>query len=350
MRAHGEKFKIPPIQRKKIRLKSGKAIIMKKQKTNKYKKIGLIFIFYIVFTSFCYAQEYKIGSQDILKITFFERPELDKTTKVGLDGTITLPVIGSVKAAGLTITELTQKIISQFSIYAVQITQAFVEVVSYESNKIFITGSVTNPGKYVFEKIPNLWRVISEAGGPTESANLSNVLIIRGEEEGGTTIIVNLVDVLQQGDLSHLPKLQPGDNIHISGVLGQGGSLSLESLQQQRHIIYIYGEVASPGIHSFDQSINLLEALIIAGGPTRDAKLKDVRVVRRASGSFSRVIKLNIESYVKEDAKHDFFRLLPEDIVYIPRVKSWDEGFLGKIIFNMIIPITVSTLIVNLMR
>ena len=323
---------------------------MKKQTPSKYRKIGIVFIFYLTFASFCYAQEYKIGSGDILKITFFERPELDKTTKVGLDGTITLPVIGSVKAAGLTATELTQKIISQFSMYAVHISQAFVEVVTYESNKIFITGSVTNPGKYVFEKIPNLWRVISEAGGPTESANLSNVLIIRGEEEGGTTITVNLVDVLQQGDLSQLPKLRPGDNIHISGVLGQSGSLSLESLQQQRHVIYIYGEVVSPGIHSFDQSVNLLEAIIMAGGPTRDAKLKDIRVVRRASGSFSRVIKLNIESYVKEDAKHDFFRLLPEDIVYIPMKKSWGEGFLGRIIVNMIIPIAISTLIVDLLR
>ena len=170
-------------------------------------------IFCLALTSYCYPQDYRISPEDILKISFLEQPELNRETKVGLDGNILLPVIGSIKVAGLTTTELTQKIISEFSIYSVGVTQVSVEIVAYESNKIYITGHVTNPGKYVFEEIPDLWKVISEAGGPTESANLTNVLIIHSGNEEESTVTVNLAEILQNGNLSKLPKLKPGDYI-----------------------------------------------------------------------------------------------------------------------------------------
>lgn len=318
-------------------------LVTKKQMITKY-ILGIILLLNFVFSFPGYSQEYKLKPEDVLKITFLEQPELNRETKVGLDGNISLPVIGDIKAAGLTTSELTQKIISEFSIYAVSITQASVEIMTYESNKIYITGHVTDPGKYIFEKIPNLWKVISEAGGPTDNANLSNILIVRSAEQGGSTITVNMTEILRKGDLSQLPKLNPGDNIHVSGVIGETGSRGVEAIQQQRHVIYIYGEIGAAGIYTFDQSVNILQAIIQAGGPTTVAKLSDVRIIRRGQGDFSQVIELNIEWYV-EEARHDFFKLLPGDIVYIPRKKSWREGLLGTLLITVVLPVTITALI-----
>jgi len=322
---------------------------MKKRKSTAYIIIELLIFLKMIFASYGYPQDYKINPEDILKITFLEHPELNKTTKVGLDGNISLPVVSNINAEGLTISELTQKIISEFSIYSISVTKLSVEIVAYESNKIYVTGHVTTPGKYVFEEIPDLWVVISEAGGPTESANLNNVLIIHSGKEKESTTTVNLAEILQNGNFSELPELKAGDNIFVPGVVGSVGGRSLEAIQPKRHIIYIYGEINNAGIHTFDQSVNLLEAIVMAGGPTRDAELSDIRVIRRASGSFSRVIKVDIEWYV-EDARHDFFRLVPEDIIYIPRKKTWKETIIGTAILNFALPVGISTLMYQLLN
>ena len=321
---------------------------MEKQKFINYSSVLILFLNFAI-SSLCYSQNYKINSEDVLKITFLDKPELNRETKVDLDGNISLPVVGDVKATGLTTNELTQEIISKFTIYAVRIDQVSVEILKYESNKVYITGHIANPGKYTFEKIPNLWRVISEAGGPTETANLSNVLIIRSSQEGSETIPVNLKEIIKKGDLSRLPKLKPGDNIHISAVLGENTSQSLESLQQESCEIYIYGEINNPGIYTFEQGVNILQAIITARGPSREAKLKDIRVIRRREGNNTQVVSINIEHYVNGTRKN-FFRLQPRDIVYIPRRKSLREGLLGSILLTVILPASLTALIYELIR
>ena len=95
--------------------------------------------------------------------------------------------------------------------------------------------------------------------------------------------------------------------------------------------------------------VNLLEAIIMAGGPTQEAKLSDIRIIRSEQGNYSRVIRLNIEWYV-EEASHDFFKLIPEDIVYIPRKKIWRETIVGTTILNIALPVAVSALIYQLIR
>jgi polysaccharide biosynthesis/export protein len=208
--------------------------------------LRFVLFFHFIVTPLCYAQAYKINAEDILRIIFFDKPEFNRETPVGLDGNISLPVVESIKASGFTTQELSQRIISEFSIYTVSLIQVSAEVIKYENNNVFVTGNITKPGKYAFEKIPNIWSVISEAGGPKETANLSNVLIIRRSEKGSATIPVNLKKIIKIGDLSRLPKLQPGDNIHIPAVLSEDRNQSLESAQQQRSEIYIYGEINSP--------------------------------------------------------------------------------------------------------
>lgn len=309
--------------------------------------LGLVICLNLSISCYCHSQEYQISAEDVLKITFIEKPELNKTTTVESNGNISLPLIGRLQAAGLTKDGLARKIIDELKIYKVYITEVSVEIVAFVSNKIYVIGHVANPGKYSFEKIPDLWKVISEAGGPTEIANLSNVLVIRTAEEEGTPIIVNLAELLQQGDLSSLPKLKPGDTIYVSGTFGESGSPSFEALLEQRHVIYIYGEIANAGIYNFDHHVNLLQAIITAGGPTNEAKLNDVRIIRKGADNLSYTLKANIKWFA-EDAKLDFFKLLPGDIVYIPRIKTWKQGFLGRII-DIAIMISITSLIYELL-
>jgi len=161
------------------------------------------------------ALEYLIGPDDVVRITFWQQPDLDAVTRVRQDGKISLPVLGEVEAAGLSSRELEENIVRSISVYNNVISQARVEIAEYNSRKVFVTGEVYRPGKYTFEFIPNLWEVLREAGGPRERAVLTDISVIRAGEEAGKKIFVNLTQILETGDFSKFPVLRPGDTIIV---------------------------------------------------------------------------------------------------------------------------------------
>ena len=268
---------------------------------------------------FLCAQEYVIGEEDILYIQFWQQPDLNTRVKVGQDGKIALPIIGSVTATGLTPTQLAKKIVEKISIYNKGITQATVVVTEYGSKKVYLTGQILAPGKYTFETIPNLWQAILEAGGPTESAILSEVTIIRGE--GEKPIFVDLTRFLESGDSSLLPSLKSGDTIYIPGISVGGGSIELGGKR-----VYLYGEVTRPGGYTIEKNLSLLAAIVMAGGPTANAKLSEVTVVSQGI-PYSRVATVNLEEY--PSGVPTPFLLRPGDTIFVPRKSTFWRGFWG---------------------
>jgi len=119
------------------------------------------------------ASEYVIGVEDVLTVTVRERPDLTGTFLVGPQGTIAHPLLGEVKAAGMTPSQLSRELSRKFSVF--RAGDAVVTVAQYNSQKIFVVGEVVRPGKYAFAVIPSIWHVLSEAGGPTDAALLGAV-------------------------------------------------------------------------------------------------------------------------------------------------------------------------------
>jgi polysaccharide export outer membrane protein len=278
---------------------------------------GPIFLlsFVVVFVFQAIALEYLIGPDDVLRVSFWQAPDLDTVSRVRQDGRISLPVVGEVQAVGLTLSQLEERIVEQISIYNKEISQARVEVVEYNSQRIFITGEVYRPGKYTFEFIPNLWEVIREAGGPRERAMLSEVTIIRADQKAGEKITVNLSQALESGDLSTLPMLKPGDTVIVPGLPAESTGTTMDMLG--RSVIFIYGQIARPGVYPIDENSTLLQAIAQAGGPAEGADLKNVRVIIR-QGRRSAVTKVDIEKHTRLGVPSDF-ALHPGDTVVVPK-------------------------------
>lgn len=272
------------------------------------------------------AQEYKIGPEDVISITFWQQPQLNTNTRVNQDGSIILPVIGSMTAGGLTPTELANKIVGRISLFNKNISQASVVVVQYGSKKIYVTGHVLQPGKYAFEVMPDLWKIILEAGGPAETAKLSEVKIIRGGAEAGKSVTVDLTEFLSEGDMSRLPPIYPGDTIHVPGISQQPGTApsagpgGVTATQVTEDVVYIYGQVARPGGYQFTRNLSLLEAIVIAGGPTPVAKLDEVKIIMR-DDHYASVATVNLERYSKQGSPAPFL-LNPGDTIFIPERKT----------------------------
>lgn len=268
----------------------------------------------------CHAQDdqpYLIGVDDRLMISFWQKPELDSEVRVGEDGQITLPVIGIIRAAGLSTAQLAKNVVEQMAFYNPGISQATVVVTEYNSQTVVLTGEVNKPGQYHFEQIPSLLDIIREAGGATSSADLSAVKILRQEDSKVETIKVDLLKYIRKGELADLPPLKAKDMIDIP-VSPYG--MAAETLGDQtlggRNIFYIYGAVNSPGIKTLSEGMGLLDAIVVAGGTTGAADTKNVRVLIR-DPQYSIVLKFNLDEYT-ETGRPSRYDLRPEDTIVIP--------------------------------
>jgi polysaccharide export outer membrane protein len=290
-------------------------------------------------------EPYRIGTKDVLSISFWQEPDLNTSARVAEDGMITLPVIGEIKAAGLTTRELSQSIVEQMTFYHTPISQATVTVTEFNSRNVVVTGEVLRPSALSYEKIPDLWRVILDAGGPTDEADLSEVTVIRKNEKGSEVINIDLYDLIKKGDLSKVPEVQAGDMINVPAspfgtALQLGESVGIRG----RNIYYILGSVRQPGVRSLDAGIDVLDAIAIAGGFTDDADLENVRVIMKGP-RYSNVVRLNLKEYMNSGAPPRM-ELHPEDTIVVPAKKaSLFGGVLGTVAQVVPLLTAVGTLI-----
>jgi polysaccharide export outer membrane protein len=244
------------------------------------------------------------------------------------DGKITLSIIGEITAAGMTSRELAQAIEQNVSLYNKKISQATVTVVSFNSQKIFVSGQVLLSGKKTYEVIPDIWTVIKEAGGASDLGDLTRVAIIRSKESGGEVVTVNVLEAVAQGTLDKLPKLKSGDTIEVPKMAGgvPGRQLAAEFGERQ-NLFYILGQVRSPGIQSYESGMDIFDAVGKAGGTTDLADLRKVTIISK-NGAGSTVINVDLKKrQVAGQARRIVIK--PEDTIVIGEKKhallSWNQ-------------------------
>jgi len=271
------------------------------------------------------SEEYVIGPGDVLKVSFWQDPSLDQEVQVRHDGKITLSIIGEIEATGFTSQQLADRIERNVSLYNTKVSQAAVTVIAYRSQRVFVSGMVSMPGKYSFEVIPDLWTVIKEAGGATETGDLSRVTIIRSRERGGEIITVNILEAIATGKVDQLPKLESDDTVEIPRVPGgvPGRQLASE-YEEKRNLYYVIGQVNAPGIKAYEENIDILDAIGTASGTTSDADLTKVSVISK-NGQGTSMMKLDL---TKDQERGRARRVMvkPEDMIIVAQKK---RAFLG---------------------
>ena len=160
---------------------------------------------------------YTIGPGDVLEISIWQHPELNRTVTVRPDGRMSFSLIGDVNANGLTPAELDEVITKRLSEY-VQKPEVTVIVtgISIRSTQILVLGQVTRPGAYPMEESLTVLEAIAKAGSYTETAGLKRVTITRqSRTETPKVIKVDLKKVITRGDRRGNVVLEPGDIVHV---------------------------------------------------------------------------------------------------------------------------------------
>jgi polysaccharide biosynthesis/export protein len=157
---------------------------------------------------------YKLAPGDVLEVTVWKEEDLHKQIIIAPDGTISLPLVETITAAGKTTTELKQIISEKLASYMTD-PAVTVSLIKNDGNTIFVIGKVNRPGQYSASRYIDALQAISLAGGLTVFAKESSIHILR--RTGGTIQVFNFDydDVLDGENLHQNIILEPGDTVTV---------------------------------------------------------------------------------------------------------------------------------------
>ena len=161
------------------------------------------------------GEEYVLGVEDKLSVSVWKEPDLSKTVTVRPDGKITFPLVGDVQASGRTARQLTDDLAKALTRF---IKEPVVTVVVEEINnfKVFVLGEVTTQGALTLRRRTRLVEAIALAGGMTQYADKSNVLLMRFEDGKEIRTRIDYRKVVSGERPESNVYLKPGDTVIVN--------------------------------------------------------------------------------------------------------------------------------------
>ena len=341
-------------------------------------------------------ESYVLGPGDTIDIVIYGEPDLSRTVTIKPDGAVSLPLLGEVKAAGRTTTQLAADLTRLYARYLKQ-PSISVTVREFRVDRIYILGQVSRPGEYQLRPGIGIMELIASAGGPTNRADLAKVVVIRGRTEA---FQLNLLEALATnrnpevkllaGDVLFVPETdkrivilgqvnRPGaydllEGQRVSDLIAAAGGLTPRAAAQQSFIVRgseqvpvdlqkvlagdrdanvalragdmmvvpesqnrvaVFGAVNSPGQFTLTEGMKVVDAVALAGGPTGRGRLSQVIIVRVAGGQVKR-LEVNLERAIAgRDASQNVL-LQSGDIVFVPDRLTVGQAGEWLNLFNLI--------------
>ena len=223
-------------------------------------------------TSLTWAQppyqqpDYTLAPGDNIKIQVFQNPDLTLETRVSEQGTITFPLIGTVKVGGMSVAGAEQVIAGALRDGGfIKQPNVNIVLVTLRGNSVSVLGQVNKPGRFPLETINvRVSEMIAVAGGIAPTG--ADVVVVTGTRDGKSfRREVDIAGVFLNGQTPDDFVMAPGDVIFV----------------QRAPLFYIYGEVQKPGAYRIERGMTVRQALAQGGGPT-------VRGTERRLGLFRR--------------------------------------------------------------
>ena len=237
---------------------------------------------------------YRLGIDDVISVSFSEKPTLNQpAVRVRKNGMVALPLIGDTRLSGLTLDEAAAEIVSRISRYDSKITQALVQVVAFNALKVLVTGNVRVPGTYPYERIPDLWTLIRDAGGPLQTADLKKITVV---SPSGQKQIVNLSEILANQKADTLPPLAAGTVVDLPAEKVPGDTYG-HTGEDREAVVFVTGAVVTPGAVPIEGAMSLFDAIARAGGFAATGDPRKVSIISKGSrGPVSSFVDLRPES------------------------------------------------------
>jgi polysaccharide export outer membrane protein len=275
------------------------------------KKIGPVLFFLVVLIfPLCLTatvEGYVIGDEDMLQISVWGNQELSVQVPVRPDGMVSFPLVGDVKATGVTPQEL-KAVIERELVKFIKTPTVSVMVTSVNSFKVYVIGEgvgaaapaaegAGRSGVITLRRNTTLMQLLAQLGS-LRGADLNSAYLLRD----GRRIGVDFFKLMSKGDVSQDVQLKPNDIIFIPDNFDRG--------------IRVVGAVRTPGIIQYREGMTALDAVLNAGGFTDFAKQNDVVVVRKSGGEVQN-IEVRLKDVIRDGDMSKNVALKPGDHVIV---------------------------------
>ncbi|WLP95215.1 polysaccharide biosynthesis/export family protein [Psychrobacter sp. M13] len=250
-------------------------------------------------------KEYRIAQGDVLSIVLVGYPDMNKASETGYpvdqQGYVQFPLIGRIKASGMSVPQFTATLQSKLQRY-LKYSDPQVQIINYRGNKFFIDGEVNKPGEFAINDAPvSLYSAISMAGGATATGDSNSLVLNRN----GRNYNIGLQALRQIGSSGNQIYLQDGDSIHVNS--------------QDRNRVYVLGEFGKVApVPILEQGLSLAQVLGESQGlKSFTANAAKIYVVRDNVGySSTNIYYVDMQSLTSFPLANRF-EMRPNDIVYV---------------------------------
>jgi uncharacterized protein involved in exopolysaccharide biosynthesis/protein involved in polysaccharide export with SLBB domain len=241
-----------------------------------------------------------ISAGDFLEIAEYHTPEFHSAVRVSAAGTVTLPLIGDVRLAGLDEQDA-ERVIESALVAEGMLLHPLVSVLitSYVGQDVSVLGEVTRPGVYPYTVHHRLLDLISAASGLSPNAGHLVNVFHQGDPKTLKAVVLDPGGMDTATD--HNPELDPGDTVQVS----------------RAGLVYVVGDVIRPGGFAVDpvQGLTVVQALSLAWGPSQNAAVGKALLIREQKGGRT-MIALNLRRMLRgQDPDQP---VQDRDILYVP--------------------------------
>jgi polysaccharide export outer membrane protein len=242
-------------------------------------------------------KDYIIGPEDVLEIQVWGNKDLNQVVFVRPDGRTSLPLVGEIGVSGKSVQQLQDHLTN---VYEKTVKGAVVTVIikDIRSRPVYFIGGFGKPGVMQLTRELTLLQAISVVGGVIPNADAEKGFLLRGEKR----VPIDFNRLVQRGDLSQNPKLEPGDSVVVPLA----------------DAVYVNGEVKAPGAVKYSGDLTILKALTQVGGMTPLAAGGRVDVLRGNAEKKER-IRVDVDKMMRSPDENPDIRLQPNDIIFVPQ-------------------------------
>ena len=241
----------------------------------------------------------KLSPGFLLGLEVFDEPQFSSQARIDKEGNISVPLIGAVHVAGMTVAEAEKAVQDKFVKEEILTNpQVSLNVQQYAGGSITVLGEVQSPGRIQLLAPHSLLDVLGMAGGETNTAGAT----IEVKSAGSPASKTYEYSRSSNGDSLRDVMIQPGDTVTV----GRAG------------IVYVLGAVNRPGgyVMQEDGKLDVAQALSLAQGTAMQAKTGALRVVRRTADGQVQEIPVSYKDIMTGKATP--LVLQAQDIVYVP--------------------------------
>jgi protein involved in polysaccharide export with SLBB domain len=332
--------------------------------------------------------DYRLAPSDVLEVIIEDAPELSGNYRINRSGTLPMKYLGSIQVAGKTTEDVMTMVTEGLRGRYLRDPKVYVTVKQYNSRTFFIQGAIKNPGVFVIEGRPSLFKLISIAGGMPENHG-STAYIIREKKVDPAKMERARAGLPVENDEKRpAVEAEAADQVGgarptiptpasraledaKSGVTAIDGETEYELLTanisgfyrgrfeqnliiQPNDLVYIppsevffvVGEVKSPGQFTLREGSSIRQAISLSQGLLFKAA-SDRAMIFRQDPATGKLSEIPVDIGAIMNGKKDDVLLAPNDVVMIPNSKM--KAFAGSMMMSMGVAMA-QTAILGIMR